>query len=148
MFFRTPFNYDADAASNESGLSCADESLAVQSAKDETDINTIVRRFGLTGELPGDFQMPQSVDVAGMPSSYHAAMNYVLASQAEFMRMPGELRERFNNDPGQLLGFLDDPSKVEESVSLGLRVKREVPVAPAAAAADSGVSGRSPDVAP
>ena len=62
VFLRSPYNYDMDEASDLSGLRCEDESLAIQSARDETDINTIVRRFGLTGELPGDFDMPQSGD--------------------------------------------------------------------------------------
>ena len=42
VFLRTPYNYDTMAASNESALECLDESLAIQSAKDESDINTIV----------------------------------------------------------------------------------------------------------
>ena len=42
---------DMDEASVEAGLECKDDSLAVQSQRDEADINTIVRRFGLSGEL-------------------------------------------------------------------------------------------------
>ena len=41
-FIRSPFNYDTDEASNETGLVCDDESLAVQSERDECDINIIV----------------------------------------------------------------------------------------------------------
>ena len=51
-FVRSPYNYDMSAVSDETGLCCEDESLAIQSAKEDADINTIVRRFGLTGELP------------------------------------------------------------------------------------------------
>ena len=97
-FFRTGYNYDAEAISLETGLKCEDESLAVESAKEEADINTIVRRFGLTGELPDDVRMPQSGDFTGIPD-FHTALNLVRATQEEFMRVPAEIRDRFQNDP-------------------------------------------------
>jgi len=46
MFIRSAFNYSVDDVSLESGLDCPDESLAIQSAEEESNINTIVRRFG------------------------------------------------------------------------------------------------------
>lgn len=128
-FLRTPYNYDRDAASNESGLSCPDESLAIQSAKDESDINTIVRRFGLTGELPGDFKMPQSGDFSGI-GDYHSAMNLVLAARDEFLRVPAEVRARFDNDPSRFMSFLDDPANRDEAQMLGLLKPAPVPAAP------------------
>ena len=59
MFFRTPYNYDRDAVSHETGLVCDDPSLAVQSDADDCDINVIVRRFGLTGTMPMSGRVPQ-----------------------------------------------------------------------------------------
>ena len=52
IFLRTPYNYDLDAASNESGLACEEPSLAQQHYKDECDINTILQKFNITGLLP------------------------------------------------------------------------------------------------
>ena len=49
-FLRTPYNYDVDKVSDETGLSCPEVTLAQQNFKDETDINYIVRQFGITGE--------------------------------------------------------------------------------------------------
>lgn len=126
VFLRTPYNYDADAVSRETGLTCDDESLAVQSAKDEADINTIVRRFGLTGELPGDFNMPQSGDFTGV-GDYHSAMNLVLAAQEEFLKVPADVRARFNNDPAAFMAFLDDASNKDEARKLGL-LRPELPI--------------------
>lgn len=51
-FLRTPYNYDMNAAGDESGLRCEDATRAQQQFKEESDINTIVARFGLTGEMP------------------------------------------------------------------------------------------------
>jgi phage internal scaffolding protein len=118
MFIRSFFNYDRDAVSVSTGLLCEDESLAVQSAKEESDINTIVRRFGLTGELPNDLKMPQSGDFTDVPD-FHSAMNLVRAAQEEFLRVPAEIRARFGNDPAQLMAFVEDDSNRDEARKLG-----------------------------
>ena len=117
-FFRTGYNYDAEAVSLETGLKCEDESLAVESAKEEADINTIVRRFGLTGELPDDVRMPQSGDFTGIPD-FHTALNMVRATQEEFMRVPADIRDRFQNDPARLMSFLEDEGNRDEARRLG-----------------------------
>ena len=118
VFLRTPYNYDTMAASNESALECLDESLAIQSAKDESDINTIVRRFGLTGELPNDLAMPQSGDFTNVPD-FHSAMNLVRAAQDEFLRVPAEIRARFGNDPQALMAFVEDDRNYDEAKRMG-----------------------------
>lgn len=127
MFFSNGFNGDNDLVSRETGLYCQDESLAIQSAKDETDINTIVRRFGLTGELPGDFQMPQSGDFTNV-LDFHSAMNLIRETQEEFLKVPAEIRARFNNDPQRFMNFVEDGSNYDEARKLGLLKDPDVPV--------------------
>jgi len=129
MFFSNGFNADNDQLSLDSGLCCEDESLAIQSAKDEADINTIVRRFGLTGELPGDLNMPQSGDFTNIPD-FHTAMNLIRETQEEFLRVPAEIRARFNNDPQRFMQFVEDDANYDEARKLGLLKDPEVPVAP------------------
>lgn len=119
MEFRTPFNYDRDAASNETALVCDDESLALQSAAEDADINTIVRRFGLTGELPHDVAMPRSGDFTNIPD-FHTAMNLVRSAQEQFDRVPAEIRARFGNDPQAFMNFLEDSNNRDEARRLGL----------------------------
>ena len=41
-FVRSPFNYDAMAVSNETGLSCPEDTLTQQNFAEECDINRIV----------------------------------------------------------------------------------------------------------
>lgn len=119
-FLRAPGNYDADMASAHSELFCDPaEGMTQQSFAEECDINTIVRRFGLTGEFPSDFQMPQSGDFTGV-TDFHEAMNIVRQAQEEFMELPADVRARFANDPGRLLSFLDDESNRAEALKLGL----------------------------
>lgn len=118
-FLRTPYNYDVMQASNESALECLDESLAQQHARDECDINTIVRRFGLTGELPNNVRMPQYGDFTGA-TDYHTALNAVIAADAAFMQLPAEIRSRFNNDAGAFVDFCADERNRAEAEKLGL----------------------------
>lgn len=117
--FRTGYNYDRDAASDESGLKCEDPSLAVQSMEEEANINTIVRRFGVTGELPGQVAMPRTGDFTNIPD-FHTAMNMVRSAQEEFLKIPAEVRARFDNDPQAFMNFIEDESNREEAAKLGL----------------------------
>ena len=119
MFIRSSFNYDRDDVSKETGLFCEDESLAIQSAEEETNINTIVKRFGLTGELPGDIAMPQSGDFTNIPD-FHSAMNLIRKTQEEFMKVPADIRARFGNDPQAFMAFCEDDNNREEARRLGL----------------------------
>lgn len=127
MFLRSTFNYDRDEASNASALTCEDESLAIQSAEEESNINTIVRRFGITGELPGDYAMPQSGDFTGIPD-FHTAMNLVRQAQEEFVKVPAHIRARFGNDPQAFMAFVEDDANRDEARRLGLL--KPVPQAP------------------
>jgi phage internal scaffolding protein len=119
IFLRTPYNYDTDAASNGSGLHCEDATLAQQHFKDECDINNILRQFNITGLLPEQPISPRYGDFTGI-SDYHTALNQVIAAENEFMSLPANLRARFNNDPAQLIEFLDNSENKEEAIKLGL----------------------------
>lgn len=122
VFLRAEYNYDPDQASIDSGLKCDDESLAVQSQREDSDINTIVRRFGLTGELPNDLRMPQYGDFTDVPD-YHEALNFVRRTEQEFLRVPADVRARFANDPQKFVDFFNDPSNQDEAIRLGLAVR-------------------------
>jgi phage internal scaffolding protein len=119
LFLRTPYNYDLDAASNESGLRCEDASLAQQHYKEECDINTILQKFNITGLLPENTLSPRYGDFTGI-SDYHTALNRVIAAQDEFDALPAQLRARFENDPAQLIEFLENSENRSEAEKLGL----------------------------
>lgn len=124
--FNTGFNKDNDAISLETGIVFSEESMAVQSAEEESNINTIVRRFGISGELPNNLRMPQSGDFTNAPD-FHTAMNLVRQAQEEFVRVPAEIRARFNNDPARFMQFFEDPANYDEAFKLGLVNARPVP---------------------
>lgn len=119
VFLRTPYNYDRDAATNESGLACEEPSLAQQHYKEECDINTILQKFNITGLLPESPLSPRYGDFSGI-SDYHTAMNRVIAAQDEFEALPAQIRARFDNDPAKLIEFLENSKNRPEAEELGL----------------------------
>jgi phage internal scaffolding protein len=127
-FLRSAYNYDVDVASAESALTCEDPSLAIQSAEEESNINTIVRKFGVTGQLPDQVAMPQSGDFTNIPD-FHTAMNLVRKSQEEFLKVPADVRARFGNDPQAFMTFVEDDANREEARRLGLlKLQPDVPL--------------------
>ncbi|WNK14469.1 MAG: internal scaffolding protein [Microvirus sp.] len=118
-FLRTEFNYDMLEASAESGLRCDDPSMAQQQFLEESDINTIVDRFGLNGQLPDVVRMPEYGDFTQV-TDFQTAMNAVIAAQKDFMTLPAKVRSRFDNDPQKLLEFVADDSNRAEARALGL----------------------------
>lgn len=123
VFLRTPYNYDVDQVSNETGLRCLDDSLTQQQFKEEADINTIVDRFMKSGVLPTAATMPQYVDYEGV-FDFQSAMNVVKAADENFMRLDAKVRARFNNSPQAFLEFFANPDNAEEAIHLGLAIPK------------------------
>lgn len=126
LFIRSQFNYNTMDASDEAALRCEDLSLTQQNQKEEADINTIIRRFGLTGHLPENPRMPSYGDYTGI-GTYQEALNAVKQADAAFMALPAEMRYRFENNPENLLQFIADDNNREEAERLGLVPKKEAP---------------------
>lgn len=124
-FMRTEFNYDREKASFDSALRTPEPTLAVQDALEETDINTIVRRFGITGQLPQGVRPPQYGDFTGV-TDYREALDAVIEADRAFMQMPADVRKRFDNDPARFVDFCSDPGNLEEARKLGLLMPEPV----------------------
>lgn len=120
-FLRTPYNYDRNEASDDSGLSCPEETRTQQNFKEECDINTLVRRFKITGLMPQNVRPPQYQDFDGV-TDYHTAMNAVRQAAESFAQMPANVRKRFDNDAGNFTTFCMNPENKEEMKKLGLLI--------------------------
>ena len=92
-----------------------------QSQKAECDVNNILKKFRETGIIThrntyeGDYG-----DFTEVPSDYHEAMNLMRRADEMFLSIPADVRERFNNDAGQFLNFVQDPANAEEMYELKL----------------------------
>ncbi len=84
----------------------------------ELDINAIVRKYQKTGVLPTN-ALGKYGDFSGV-EDFHASQDRILSAHSEFLELPPDLRFRFNNDPGELMEFMNDPSNLEEARELGL----------------------------
>lgn len=119
VFIRSAYNYDRDEASASAALFCPpEEGKTQQQFKEECDINTIVRRFGLTGKVPVGFKMPQVGDFTAV-YDFQSAMNMVVQAQDTFLQVPGEIRARFGHDPQAFMSWLGNPENRAEATKLG-----------------------------
>lgn len=121
MKFRKHFDYDVEAASNEAVVDPATfgESLTVQSMSEDADINVMMKRFGLGVPLPTNPRVPMYGDFSEV-TDFRSAMEAVLNAQAAFSEYPAEIRARFNNDPQEMLAFVEDGRNIEEARAMGL----------------------------
>jgi len=108
-----------------------DPSLTKQEYRDDVDINKIIAKFKITGELPvkkGGYY----ADVSRIPD-YQTILDQVNQAQEMFMTYPAAIRARFNNDPGQLLDWAADPKNRPEAVKMGILADTKMPSEPAKA---------------
>lgn len=98
-------------------------SLTLQGPAHDADINVIARSFGLgRGPMPVPpevFDPRHYGDMSEVPS-LQEALDLVREAENSFMRLPPELRKRFNDAPAALWEFVQDPNNWPEAVRLGL----------------------------
>lgn len=94
-----------------------------QSHKDHVDIHKIMRKYKQTGMLPKVFGSPIYGDFSS-GIEFHEANNRIIAAREEFMRLPSEIRKRFENDPGKIMDYLLDENNREELIRMGLIAKQ------------------------
>lgn len=106
-----------------------DEGKTRQDQRDDADINVIVKRYGLTGQLPqvrpkipmeADFRDAGDFDLG-------AALRFVRDADAAFMAYPAEVRAKFDNDPAEFVRFVENPSNKEECIRMGILAKEPPP---------------------
>lgn len=125
-FVRSANNYDARTASLNSAVfndPVTDPSPTVQAEKDNCDINVIMKRYGVTGQMAPPARIPQYGDFEGI-TDFQSAQNAVASAKSAFMELPADVRTFFKNDPQQYLAFCSDPNNLDKMVELGLAEKR------------------------
>lgn len=144
VFLRTFNNYDVDPVSDSVRTVNDEASLTIQSDFEDTEINGIVRRFGVTGMLPnGGVTMPTYGDFTNDVVDYKSALNILRDADEQFMSLPSDLRARFSNSPAKLLDFLNDSGNMDEAVKLGLVKADSSAVVEPNSASPEGTSGET-----
>lgn len=110
----------AEEVSVSVGVACdPDEDKTVQSAKDDADINVILKRFNVGGGLQVPNMEPFYANF-GEVDDFQTALNKIMAAEQAFGDLSSDVRNRFENDPAKLISFLDNPDNYEEAEKLGL----------------------------
>lgn len=111
--------YDFLQRSYDAALVNKEPSLTVQADAEDADINTIVRRFNLTGTMPQSLRLPQYADYEDV-FDFHSAQLVLKEAEAEFMRVPAHIRAMFNNSAGEFLEFCSLEANLPKMRELGL----------------------------
>lgn len=98
-------------------------SMTNQQWKDDCDINKIVKRYG-EDQIPQKQMSGVFMDWTGIPD-YPTMLQTVKQAGEKFMELPALVRARFENDPAQLLSFLNDSNNRQEAEYLGLIEKQK-----------------------
>ena len=104
------------------GIEFTDPSMTQQHFKEECDIDRILQKYNETGFLvnPLEARRPAKWGDFSSVADYQASMNRLVQVQEAFDALPSRVRERFRNDPMQMLAFLENPANEKEAVELGL----------------------------
>jgi len=112
-------SFDRKAHSLASGLDASQGGKTNQGQKEESDINTIVRNFGVTRQLPTAINLPSYGDFDTI-SDYRTAIHAVREAEASFNQLPATLRAKLGNDPQAFMDYVADPANKAELTELGL----------------------------
>jgi len=98
--------------------------MTKQAAKDECDINQLMKRYAKTGQLPPGMGIGRYGDFYPV-EDFLSAQLVVKTAEIQFNSLPANMRDRFSNEPQNLLAFIADPANLDEARKLGL-LKEEI----------------------
>lgn len=100
--------YDAKERSDLTSIETGSETRVQQQFAEEVDINTIVRRYGVSPARPLGYGGEGLYGDFTEITDYESAVARVEKVREGFMKLPPEVRERFDNDPGKLIRHAQD----------------------------------------
>jgi len=103
-----------------------------QTQKEQCDVKNIMKKYGnKLSNVPDPIKGLQG-DFSEIPS-FQQMQDILNQASTTFNSLPSKLRKRFDNDPAEMVKFLEDPNNNEEAVSLGLKIKPPLPPEPSEA---------------
>ena len=94
--------------------------IVEQHHSDDTLIQNILKRYDKTGVFYHVNQAQATYQDNTEFNEYADMYNKVEAAKANFLKIPAEIRAKFNNDPGQFLEFVNNDQNIEEMYEMGL----------------------------
>lgn len=110
-FLRPRFEYEADGITPVY--------VTEQDHLDECDVNQIIKKYNAGEVITHICEFEHFYgDMSG--DDFKLMMDTTLAARDKFMTLPSDIRQRFENNPEQLLRFMEDPANRGEAITLGL----------------------------
>jgi len=110
-----------------------------QEFKDECDVNLIIPKYDRTGLLTHLNEAIAQYGDYSEVNEFQESMNLVISATDNFMQIPSNIRQMFNNDPGQFFEFATNPANNEKMVELGLAESPKIqPKSPPVDATETG----------
>lgn len=103
------------------------ESLTQQSYKNDAKIQNIIKRYDSTGFFDSINRNAGQYGDFTQVTDLSTAMQKIDDAKNNFMTVPSDIRERFNNDPRQFYDFASDENNFDELIDMGLAT-RKVPL--------------------
>lgn len=128
-FIRSPYNYDRSKASAAHSRTNDQPTLTREADAADTDINVLVRRFGVIGTMPFVSDPPKYADYESV-FDFQTAMNTVRQAEEAFNSLDAQLRKRFSNDPQEFLAFCSNSDNLPEMEKLGIVKPQPKPADP------------------
>lgn len=105
----------------------------IDSYRESCDLNVILARYANGDASALSAVQGSYFDAIGMPKTYAEMLNTINTAESEFMKLPLNVRERFDNSFHRWLSLMDNP--VEFNRLMG--VEPEKPVSPETGEADA-----------
>lgn len=107
-------------------LICDDPSLTKQAFTKDSNIRTILGKYAKFGIDPS-VTRPQAIFGDFSRTDFEQQLINVTKIKSEFETLNVKIRERFKNNPAELLEFLADKKNDPEAVELGLKPSSVLP---------------------
>ena len=129
MKFRT--QYDDDMRKPKEGIVFVKPSRTVQSEADICDLNRIMDRYSLPEAFAFARSVPETREALygdfSTLEDYQTSIAVVRKAEEDFANLPSNIRAYFDNNPVNMLQFIQEPDKnYEEGVRLGLFKPKDV----------------------
>lgn len=123
-------------STKRAGITFSEKGKTQQHFRREANINSIMARYTKTGILVDASKPMRNMPQFGVFEQFDflEAQNKVAQAKQAFMCLPARIRQRFQNDPAQLIEFIQHEENRKEAVAIGLisEAPIENPAQPAA----------------
>jgi hypothetical protein len=124
--FRAAHGYDPDVASDEAVVVTDPISLTVQAHAVDADINVMLERFRVTGQVSeGSIRVPEFGDFSGV-TDFQSALHVLSDATDNFNKLDAKVRARFQNSPQLFMEFCADKENLDDMRKMGLAVPKPV----------------------